>query len=139
MVRCFKNRFIENPLIIYWLTICLFFKFQLRVDMLTYGFIPFAIMFLCSIIIIRKLYSSKKKKFRKDKKTKDESFSRKLSSFLKSYTMSKEKQVTSILLITNFLFIFLVSPLLVMNVLNMLRENTLRATIAYFLCYANHG
>ena len=125
--------------------------------MLTYGFVPFTIMLVCSIIIIFKLYSAKRIKTQEEKKNKKNGhFFRTLNS-LKSdassinftthisktrkerRSMSKQMQVTSILLTTNFLFFSLVSPLLVMNILNMLREDTLRTTIAYFLCYANHG
>ena len=54
-------------------------------------------------------------------------------------SLSKQTQITSILLTTNFLFISLVSPLLVMNAFNMLQEDTLKTTLAYFLSYANHG
>ena len=125
--------------------------------MLTYGFLPFAIMLICSIIIIHKLNSSKKTNTLKgEKKIRNGIFSKTFSlakndpSFidsnhqkakLRTYcsSKSKEKQVTSILLTTNFIFFCLISPLLVMNVLNMLQEDTLRTTIAYFLCYANHG
>ena len=121
--------------------------------MFTYGFVPFAIMFVCSIIIIRKIHNAKKTPSPKSEKTQTESFYQNLKSIKRnslslSYQManrprinsiSKEKQVTSILLVTNFLFIFLVSPILVMNILNMLQDDTLRTTIAYFLCYANHG
>ena len=123
--------------------------------MLTYAFVPFAIMLTCSVIIIYKLYGTDETYFLKENKTKNGKIFRTIT-FIKSDSehvtreiskirrreqslMPKERQVTCILLITNFLFFCLVSPLLVMNVLRMLQENTLRTTIAYFLCYANHG
>jgi hypothetical protein len=121
--------------------------------MFTYGFVPFAIMLVCSIIIIHKLYSAKRNHLPKENKIKSQSFfryiccikspiqtSKNLNKRRKQRnSMSKQMQVTSILLTTNFLFFFLVSPLLIMNVLNMLQEDTLKTTLAYFLCYANHG
>ena len=126
--------------------------------MFTYGFIPFSIMLICSFIIIYKLYSSKRTNMLNDKKTKNEYFLKNFKSMrqmnsisrhisfkskrnirCERNSMSKQLQVTSILLTTNFLFISLISPLLVLNVLDMLQDNTLRTTIVYFLCYANHG
>ena len=124
--------------------------------MFTYGFMPFAIMFVCSIIIIHKLYRANKQHLLKENNIKSERISIVLSiykretlSIQRSHkmthsqrrfnSMSKQIQVTSILLTTNFLFFCLVSPLLLMNLLNMLQEDTLKTTIAYFLCYANHG
>ena len=124
--------------------------------MFTYGFMPFAIMFVCSIIIIHKLYRANKKHLLKENTISSERVSFVLSiykheslSIKRSHkmthsqrrfnSMSKQMQVTSILLTTNVLFFCLVSPLLLMNLLNMLQEDTLKTTIAYFLCYANHG
>ena len=127
--------------------------------MFTYGFVSFAIMLVCSIIIIKKLYDTKKNDSN-SKVTKNtymnenikqiwSSIKSRLSSNKSSQvmtqsqrrfkTMSKQMQVTSVLLMANFLFVLLVSPLLIMNALNILQEDTLKTTIAYFLCYANHG
>lgn len=138
--------------------------------MFTYALGPFAIMLVCSIIIIFKLYnnkgssssSSRSKNQITHKRRKQQQqlvitkpmtssimsnhYNRRESSFKcetrsvrGKNSISKQTQITSILLTTNFLFVSLVSPLLVMNAFNMLQEDTLKTTIAYFLSYANHG
>jgi hypothetical protein len=135
--------------------------------MFTYALGPFAIMLVCSIIIIFKLYSNKggsssssTKQIQTTHRQKQQlvitrpmtssimsnHYNRRESSFKcdtrsirGKNSISKQTQITSILLTTNFLFVSLVSPLLVMNAFNMLQEDTLKTTIAYFLSYANHG
>ena len=110
--------------------------------MLTYAIVPFVIMLVCSIIIIIKVYSTRNEQIY--------ALSKKNATIMHSshhhhhhhqyqHQISKQTQITSILLTTNFLFFALVSPLLLMNAMNMLQENTLSTTIAYFLSYSNHG
>ena len=115
--------------------------------MVTYAILPFSIMFLCSMIIIIKLNFSKTNTNRslndveKLSRNAQNSLrkSHKLSCVGLNYSISKQFQITSILLTTNFLFISLVSPLLFMNLLSMLHENTIKTTIVYFLAYSSHG
>ncbi len=124
--------------------------------MFTYGFVPFAIMLVCSIIIIHKLHSANNCDFKREDRNKNENSVVSLSVLKcesssykernnrhknkkQRHSMSKQMQVTSILLTTNILFVSLVSPLLIMNIFSLLQKESLATTIAYFLCYANHG
>ena len=125
--------------------------------MLTYAFIPFAIMLVCSCVIISKLYRSQgaattavkksivsgrvRQQKNIDALSQQSTSSKKTTSKQSHYSrsISKQTQISSILLTTNFLFVFLVSPLLILNALNMLKENSLTTTLVYFLSYANHG
>ena len=111
--------------------------------MFTYGFVPSAIMLVCSIIIIHKLHSAKNREFQREDRNKNEnsivalsllkcesSSPFKESNKRQRYSMSKQMQVTSILLTTNVLFVSLVSPLLVMNAFSLLQKESLTTTIA---------
>jgi hypothetical protein len=94
--------------------------------MIMYAFFPSGVMLVCSIIIILKVFSSNTR----------------LSNHRTQNTnrrVSKHTQITSILLTTNFLFFSLVSPLVIMNAIKMIQENTISTTVIYFLSYANHG
>ncbi len=52
---------------------------------------------------------------------------------------SKKRQISYLLLITNFSFFFMVSPLVVLNVFKLVEEDSIQATVFYFLPYTNHG
>ena len=146
--------------------------------MLTYAFVPFTMMLMCSMIIIFKLYSTKSSErvrgntFSQKSATSNSNTNNNNNDFnnnqnqnqnefiSRAYSLNgkkrmgtgynrqkskrqnslqKQTQITSILLTTNFIFVSLVSPLLFMNALNMLQEDTLKTTLVYFLSYANHG
>lgn len=91
-----------------------------------YAIFPSAAMIICSIIIIVKIFNRKNKLGNQN-----ESLSKK--------RLNKNKQISYILLTTNILFFLMVSPLVVMNAMNLIHENTINTTIVYFLSYANHG
>ncbi len=56
-----------------------------------------------------------------------------------SVRMSRNKQLFSILLATNGLFVCLVSPLVILNAIGQASENSVTASIAYILAYSNHA
>ena len=94
--------------------------------MIMYAFFPSGVMLICSIIIIIKVFSSNNRLSNHGKPSNNR-------------RVSKHTQITSILLTTNFLFFSLVSPLVIMNAIKMIQENTISTTVIYFLSYANHG
>ncbi len=97
------------------------------IDLCAYTFLPFLIMFICSIIIIQKI---SKKSSHLNKKTTTNKSSRKFS---------RNKQLIIILFVTNSLFAALVSPLVIFNATSNIRENTVPTTIVYLLAYSNHA
>ena len=88
--------------------------------MTIYALLPFIIMSICSILIIIKTY-----KMRRGLRLK-----------------SKYKQLYIILFTTNLLFVCLVSPLIILNILSsfeiILNSNSTN-TIFYILAYSNHA
>lgn len=83
-------------------------------------------MLICSIIIISKIISTNNR----------------LSAYSNSISRKrtlKNRQISYLLLTTNLVFFLLVSPLLVLNTMSMIEENTIRTTIVYLLNYSNHG
>lgn len=89
-----------------------------------YTIIPFIIMFVCSIIIIIKIYrkSSQLKPLKR-----------------RSKKLSRNKQLFLILFTTNSLFVCMISPLVLLNATGKIQENTILTTVAYILAYSNHA
>jgi hypothetical protein len=99
-------------------------KFK-RVDLFFYAIFPSVVMLACSIIIITKIIYTNNRLGEHDNKA---SRRRNL----------RNKQISYLLLTTNFVFISLVSPLLVLNLLSRIQDNSIETTIAYLLAYSNH-
>lgn len=86
-------------------------------------------MLICSIIIIVEIF----KTHRKLKKHANK------SGLVFKKRINKNRQITYLLLTTNFIFFFLVTPLVVINAMRDIQEDTVKTTIIYILAYANHG
>lgn len=82
-------------------------------------------MFICSIIIIIRIFNT----------------SVKIKIIRRGSTMrlSRNKQLFYILFATNGLFVCLVSPLVILNAIGQASENSVTASIAYILAYSNHA
>ncbi|CAF0735386.1 unnamed protein product [Brachionus calyciflorus] len=96
------------------------------VDLFFYVIFPSTVMLICSIIIISKIFST----------------SNRLSAFSNTISRKraiKNRQISYLLLTTNLVFFLLVSPLLVLNNMSLIEENTIRTTVVYLLNYSNHG
>jgi hypothetical protein len=95
--------------------------------MVFYVIVPSAVMLICSIIIIIRIFSVNRS-LRNNKNLCQKRF-------------NKNKQISYLLLTTNFLFFTMVSPLLVINSLSILEDpkHVIISTVAYLLAYANHG
>ena len=104
-------------------------KIQKRIDLILYAIFPGVVMLTCSAIIIYKIFDTNKKL--KTHGNFNEQISRK--------RLSKNKQITYLLLTTNLLFLILVSPLVAFNALHQIHEETVRGAIIYFLSYSNHA
>jgi hypothetical protein len=89
---------------------------------MSYVFVPFLIMLVCSVIILVSTFLS----------------SRNVRTN-RSNGLSRNNQLFLILLSTNTLFFCLVSPLVVLNAMGSIEENTVFTTLAYILAYANHA
>ena len=81
-------------------------------------------MFVCSVIIILKIYSKKKARPKRNKKSKK---------------LSRNKQLFLILLTTNSLFVCMILPLVLLNATGKIQENTVLTTFSYILAYSNHA
>ena len=93
--------------------------------MFFYVLFPSVVMLICSIIIIFRIFGTNRSLRHNDN--------------LSKKRFNKNKQISYLLLTTNFIFICLVSPLLVFNSLRLLQENSISTTVVYLLSYANHG
>jgi hypothetical protein len=94
--------------------------------MVFYVILPSAVMLVCSLIIITRIFSVNRR-LRHLKGLSQKRFAR-------------NKQVSYLLLLTNILFLIMVSPLLVANSMSLLTdEQPLLNTVVYLLAYSNHG
>ena len=90
-----------------------------------YTILPFIIMFVCSVIIIFKIYRKKKAKPKRVK--------------TRGKKLSRNKQLFLILFTTNSLFVCMILPLVLLNATGKIQENTVMTTVAYILAYSNHA
>jgi hypothetical protein len=103
------------------------FFFCYRVDLFFYAIFPFIVMLICSTIIIITIFKSTSK------------LKRHSQSLVSKKRIIKNLQLSYILLVTNCLFFLLVSPLVVLNALNKIQQDTVLTTSVYILAYANHA
>jgi hypothetical protein len=95
--------------------------------MVFYVILPSVVMLICSCIIIVRIFSANRRL--------------RNNAHLSKKRYNKNKQISYLLLSTNFLFFTMVSPLLVANSLSVLEDSNymITSTLVYLLAYANHG
>jgi hypothetical protein len=97
------------------------------IDLFIYCFAPFLIMFICSILVIRRL-----KHLQNSMKTN-------ISNQLTRERGRKNKQVYNLLLLLNTSFLVLVTPVVMLNLFGLLTKYSYLQSIAYFMSYSNHS
>nr|QVK45804.1 G protein-coupled receptor [Proales similis] len=98
-------------------------------DLALYAFVPFVIMLACSVIIIAKLCKSTRN-MRRHRDNNQQMVRRR---------QSRSVQITYLLITTNILFFLLVSPIVVLNAMKLLNEESVLSEVIYLLAYSNHA